>query len=154
MLETPRILESIAQPTASIHFLIPCERMPHVFGPAIEELLAVLKEQGVAHAPSAFAHHLKMNPGFFDFELGFTTSAPIQPMGRVQAGHWPAQRAAHTVYHGAYEGLPEAWGQFDAWMRAQGLEQADDLWELYATGPHLSPDPGAWRTELYRPLLR
>ena len=102
---------------------------------------------------SAFAHHLQMNPGIFDFEMGFTTAAPVTPVGRVAPGHWPATSVARTTYHGPYEGLPTAWEEFDVWMNAHQLTQADDLWEHYVTGPHSEADPARWRTDLYRPLL-
>ena len=39
------------------------------------------------------------------------------------------------------------------WMEAQGLQQAEDLWECYLTHPDSDPDPANWRTELNRPLL-
>jgi hypothetical protein len=37
-------------------------------------------------------------------------------------------------------------------VAAQGLEPAQDLWEVYVIGPEAGADPGAWRTELYRPV--
>ena len=88
----------------------------------------------------------------FDFELGVKTAAPVKPSGRVQPGELPATKVARTIYSGPYEGLPAAWGEFNGWMKANGHQQAEDLWELYSTGPQSSPDPASWRTELNRPL--
>ena len=153
MIDTPHITQSTAQHTACIHLIIPRAEMMHVFGPAIEELVATLSAQGMPPEGSAFAHHFRITPDIFDFEVGFTTAAPVTPAGRVKPGHWPAQKVARTVYHGPYEGLPSAWGEFTAWMEANGLVQAGDLWEHYVTGPHSSPDPATWRTELTRPLV-
>jgi effector-binding domain-containing protein len=59
---------------------------------------------------------------------------------------------ARTVYHGSYEGLGTAWGEFDAWVKAQGHTPAQNLWECYVAGPETGPDPRNWRTELNRPL--
>jgi effector-binding domain-containing protein len=148
----PQIIETRAQHTAVIHLTIPRTEMVHVFGPAVQELVAVLTAQGIPPVGSAFAHHLKMSPDTFDFELGFVTPSPVAPSGRVKPGHWPAQKAAHTVYSGPYEGLPAAWHSFLEWMKANGCSLAPDLWEHYVVGPHASPDPADWRTELYRPL--
>ena len=153
MIDAPRITQSTAQHTACIYLIIPRAEMMRVFGSAIEELVATLAAQGMPPTGSAFAHHLKMSPGTFDFEVGFTTATPATPAGRVKPGRWPAQRVAHTVYHGPYDGLPSAWGEFTAWMEANRLSQAEDLWEHYVTGPQSSPDPATWRTELYRPLI-
>ena len=152
MLDTPQVTQTTAQHTACIHFIIPRAEMMRVFGPAVEELAATLSAQGMPPAGSAFAHHFRMSPDTYDFEIGFATAAPITPAGRVKPGHWPATKVARTVYHGPYAGLPAAWGEFDGWMKANGLAQAEDLWEHYVTGPHSSPDPATWRTVLYRPL--
>jgi effector-binding domain-containing protein len=59
---------------------------------------------------------------------------------------------ARTVYHGSYDGLAAAWGEFDAWIRANGHKPAEDLWEVYLVGPDFSTNPADWRTELARPL--
>ena len=49
----------------------------------------------------------------------------------MKPGTLPAARVARTVYHGDYEGLGEAWGEFGEWIKAQGLKPAPDLWEVY-----------------------
>jgi effector-binding domain-containing protein len=71
----------------------------------------------------------------------------------VEAGQVPATRIARTVYTGPYQGLGQAWGEFERWIKAEGHTSAPDLWEWYVTGPESSPDPSAWRTELNRPLI-
>ncbi|RJF89705.1 AraC family transcriptional regulator [Oleomonas cavernae] len=152
MLDTPRILDTTAQAAAVIHLTIPREQMMKVFGPAVAELMATLAAQGVEPVGAVFAHHLKMTDGQFDFELGVKVSAPVTAAGRVKPGELPAAKVARTIYSGPYEGLPGAWGEFMAWMAANGHKPAPDLWELYAVGPQSSPDPTTWRTELNRPL--
>jgi len=148
----PRLIETRARHTAVIHLTIPRAEMMHVFGPAVQELVAALTAQGMPPTGSAFAHHLKMSPDTFDFELGFVTPSPVMSSGRVEPGRWPAQKAAHTVYSGPYEGLPAAWGAFLEWMKENERAPAPDLWEHYTVGPHASQNPADWRTELYRPL--
>ena len=95
-----------------------------------------------------------MEPDIFDFELGVAVTAPVSPSGRVAPGELPAATVARTIYHGPYDGLPSAWGEFEAWIAAEGHKSATDPWECYVEGPHSSPDPSTWRTELNRPLLR
>lgn len=152
MLSTPQIIHTDVQEAAVIHLTISRSEMMKQFGPAVGELMAALADQGVAPVGAVFAHHLKMAPDNFDFELGVKVSAPVEAAGRVKPGQLPAARVARAVYSGPYEGLPSAWGEFDAWMRVNGHEQAENLWELYSVGPHSSPDPANWRTELNRPL--
>jgi effector-binding domain-containing protein len=152
MLSTPEIIQTKAQTAAIIHLTVPRSEMMKVFGPAVGELMAALAAQGVKPDGAVFAHHLKMSPDIFDFELGVKVSAPIKATGRVESGELPAAKVARTVYSGPYEGLPAAWGEFTKWMTANGHEQAGNLWELYSVGPQSTSDPAGWRTELNRPL--
>jgi effector-binding domain-containing protein len=152
MLATPQIVKTEAQQAAIIHLAIPRSEMMKVFGPAVGELMAALAAQGVNPVGAVFAHHLKMSPENFDFELGVKVAAPVKPAGRVKPGQLPASKVARTVYSGPYEGLPAAWGEFNKWMKANGHEQAGSLWEVYSVGPQSSPDPANWRTELNRSI--
>ncbi|HEY5768935.1 MAG TPA: GyrI-like domain-containing protein [Terrimicrobium sp.] len=154
MIEKPHLAETTARLTAIIHFTIPREEMPQVFGPAVGELMAGLAAQGLAPVGPVFAHHLKMSPGIFDFELGVPVGAPMAATGRTQPGQWPALKVARTVHHGPYEGLPGAWGEFMDWIEANGHAPAEDLWECYVVHPDSSSDPASWRTELIRPLAK
>ena len=151
MLATPQITQTTAQTAAVIHLTVPRNEMMKVFGPAVGELMAALAAQGVKPVGAVFAH-IKMSPDVFDFELGVKVSAPVKATGRVKRGELPAARVARTVYSGPYEGLPAAWSEFDKWIKANGHEQAADLWELYSIGPQSTLDPADWRTELNRPL--
>lgn len=153
MIDTPHLTDSAEQIAAVIHLDIPRTDMMQAFGPAVNELLAALAAQGIAPQGAAFAHHLAMTPERFDFELGFFVSTPVVAAGRVRPGVLRAARVARTVCHGAYEGLPDAWGEFMRWIETHGHAPAADLWEWYIVGPHLSPNPADWRTELSRPLI-
>ena len=152
MIATPQITQTVMQHTACIHLVIPLAERMHAFGRALDELFGVLSAQDISPVGSAFAHHLRMSPENFDFEIGFITATLVTAAGRVKPSCWPAQTVAHAVYTGPYEGLPAAWGEFVEWMNANELLQADDLWEHYVIGPHANPAPSAWRTELFRPL--
>jgi hypothetical protein len=69
MITTPQILLTEAQAAAVIRLTVPRSEMKKVFGPAVGELMAALAEQGVKPVSAVFAHHLKMSPDTFDFEL-------------------------------------------------------------------------------------
>ena len=130
MIETPQIIRTQAQAAAVIRLTVARSEMMKVFGPAVGELMSVLATQGVEPIGAVFAHHLKMSPDAFDFELGVRVTSPVKANGRVNPGELPAAKVART---------PSAWGEFDKWMRANGHEQADNLWELYSVGPQPSP---------------
>ena len=152
MISTPQIVQTSMQEAAVIRMTIARSEMMKLFGPAVAELMAELQAQGVEPIGSVFAHHFRITQTTFDFELGVKVSAPVRANGRVKRGELPAARVARTIYSGSYEGLPAAWGEFTKWMEANGLKQAEDLWEVYSVGPQSSPDAADWRTELNRPL--
>jgi effector-binding domain-containing protein len=153
MIDAPHITQSAAQLTACLHLTIPREEIGNVMGPGIQEVMAVVADQGIVPTGPWFTHHLKMDPVAFDFEICLPISTSVEPVGRVKAGRLPAARVARTVYHGPYEGLGAAWGEFEAWIAANGHTSAPDLWECYVAGPESGPNPADWRTELNRPLI-
>ena len=152
MLDTPQITQTAAQLTAIIRLTIPREKIRKVMGPGISELMATVAAQGIAPAGPWFTHHLRMDPAIFDFEIGVPVTAPVAAAGRVKPGQLPATKVARTIYHGPYEGLGAAWGEFIAWIAANGHTAGPDLWECYVAGPEANPDPATFRTELNRPL--
>jgi effector-binding domain-containing protein len=153
MIDAPHITESAEQITAMIHLTVPRDQIREVMGPGIAEVMATMAAQGIAPAGPWFTRHLRMDPDVFDFEIGVPVTRPVKPAGRVKQGRLPAAKVARAVYRGPYEGLPEAWGQFDEWIKANVHKSRGDLWECYVAGPESSPDPANWRTELNRPLI-
>jgi effector-binding domain-containing protein len=153
MLDTPQITQSDAQQTAVIRLIIPRDEIQHVMGPAIGEVMGAVAAQGIGLAGPVYSHHFKMSPDTWDFEVGVPVTAPVTPTGRVTPSELPAAKVARTIYHGPYEGLGDAWGEFMAWIEAEGLTPAEGLWERYVTGPESGPDASTWSTELNRPLV-
>ncbi len=154
MLDKPVVAQTEAQHAAVIRFTVPREEIREVMAPGMAEVRAAVAAQGMTPTGPMFAHHLRVHPHVFDFELGLPVATPIAPAGRVQPGRLPAATVARTVYHGAYEGLELAWEELDMWIEVEGHTPAPDLWESYVAGPDSSPDPLAWRTELNHRLLR
>jgi effector-binding domain-containing protein len=154
MLEPPQVVQVPALLAAVIHLTIPRDQIREVMGPGIGEVIAAATAQGIGPAGAWFTHHLRMDPGVFDFEICVPVTAPVAPTGRVTAGEWPAMAVVRTVYRGPYEGLGAAWGEFNAWIAAHGHGVAPDYWERYLAGPESNADPATFRTELSRPLQR
>lgn len=153
MIDKSQASQTAAQLTAMIHLTIPREEIHNAMGSGLGESMAAIAAQGVPPAGPWFAHHLRMAPDIFDFEISVPVTKPVVAAGRVKPGRVPATKVARTVYHGGYEGLGAAWREFDAWLTAQGHTAGPDLWERYVKGPESGPDPGTWRTELSRPLV-
>lgn len=154
MLEASEIVDTSPQQIATIRLTIPVGEMAKAFGAACEELFGALAAQGIEAAGPLFAHHLRMPSSTFDFELGVPVNLRVIDAGRVRAGEKPAMTVVRTVYHGGYEGLPAAWGEFQRGIEAQGLKFTADFWETYLKGPASSGNTADWRTEFARPLRR
>ena len=152
MIDKPQIVQTEAQLTAVIRLTIPRAAIQTVMGPAIAEVMTAVVAQGLAPAGPVFSHHLRMDSDTFDFEVGVPVKVPVSATGRVKASQLPAATVARTVYHGPYEGLGSAWGEFGEWISTEGYKPATDLWECYVAGPESNLDPATWRTELSQPL--
>jgi effector-binding domain-containing protein len=152
MIDEPTIARTSEQLTAMVRITIPRAEIQKAMGPGINEVKAAIAAQGIATAGPWLTHHLRMDPKVFDFEICVPVKSPVSATGRVKPGRLPAARVARTVYHGPYEGLGAAWGEFGDWIKAKGLNPAEDLWEVYTVDPESNPDPSSWRTELNRPL--
>ena len=152
MIDTPAIVETIAQPTAVIRFTVPRAQIGAAMSAGVGELLAIVKAQGIGPIGPVFALHHDVTPDRFDFELGVSVSGSVRAEGRVHASRLPATRVARTIHHGSYEGLAAAWAELDDWMLANGHTQAPGLWERYLIGPASEPDPAKWQTELNHPV--
>jgi effector-binding domain-containing protein len=152
MIETPQVVETLAQLVATIHIETSRSKIQQVMGPGIGEVMAAVEAQGIGPTGPWFAHHLKMMPGAFDFDICVPVSAPVRAVGRVKPGQRHAVKVVRTVYHGPYEGLDGAWREFTGWMQANGYKTADDLYECYVVGPESTRDSANWRTELSRPV--
>jgi effector-binding domain-containing protein len=152
MLESPALVTTEPRRYASLRLDIAKEEIRARMGPGLQTVLSALAEQGVAAAGPWFTHHFRIEPARWHFEIGVPVAGALAPAGPVELRSAPALRAARAVLRGDYAGLVQAWPQLDAWVAAQGLEPAQDLWEVYVIGPEAGADPGAWRTELYRPV--
>ena len=153
MVETPSIVVLKERNAAIIRLTIPRPQMESLFAPAVRELTSALLAQGVSPTGALFAHHLRMDPGQFDVEIGLPTDGMVVAAGRVTPGRSPGGRIARAIHQGGYEGLGAAWSALRRWMEENGLRRAPDLWEVYRVGPETSPDPANWRTELNQPVL-
>lgn len=152
MIDKPKIVQTQARHTAFIRLTIPHAEMQSAMGPAMAEVMTVIAAQDVIAAGPVFAHHLRMDPDVFDFEVGVPVAVPIFQAGRVIPSQLPTETVAQTVYHGAYEGLPSAWSEFMEWITSEGHDPKPNLWECYVVTTDTNSDPMTWRTELNRPI--
>ena len=152
MLTPLTVVHAEAQPAAVIHITCPRDEIQNVMGPAIAEVIAVARSQGVGPVGPVFSHHFDMQPGIFNFEVGVPVSSPVRPVARVKTGELPATKVARTIYTGPYEGLGDGWDEFTDQVEAAGHQRASNLWERYLTDPSAVSDDNQFQTELNRPI--
>ncbi|MES2598064.1 MAG: GyrI-like domain-containing protein [Verrucomicrobiota bacterium] len=153
MLDTPHLVQTEPQMAAMIHINVPSEQMQEVMCPAIMEVIGAAKAQGIGPAGPLFAHHYGMKPGIFNFDVGVPVSAAVEPVGRVIAGELPGAVVMRTLYTGPYEGLGDAWGDFQELVKAEGRALGPNLWERYLQGPETGGDPSTYVTELNQTIV-
>jgi hypothetical protein len=181
IVEEPTPQES-RPPAAVIRLTIPRAAIQTAMGPAIQEIIATLKEQQIAMVGPLFCHHLTCSEDTFDFEVGFPTATTLPPLPtpvvraaaakeeeeedakttssanhhRVYASTTPsASKVAKATYTGPYEGLHTAWSEFGDHLQAEGCQRIpgdETLWEIYTVGPETTDDPQQYQTELYLPI--
>ena len=153
MLEPFQIVRTSPLLFASIPVNVPRAEIRSVMGPGLAELTSVVAAQGIAVTGPWFTHHFRTPGEIFDFEICLPVASSVSPAGRAKPGQMPARTVAQTIYHGGYEGLGDAWGDFLEQIKAAGHQTGEDLCERYLAGPEAGPDPAAWQTELNRPLI-
>ncbi|WP_395748376.1 GyrI-like domain-containing protein [Prosthecobacter sp.] len=154
MLDDPSApITTTAQPAAIIHITVPRDQIQEVMGPAIQEVIAAATAQGIGPKGPVFANHFGMTPGIFNFDVGVPVSGAVQSTERVIPGEIPAATIIRTVYTGPYEGLGEAWGDFQDIIEGQGHTLGPSLWERYLSGPECGGDSSTFRTELNQTII-
>ncbi|HEY6879355.1 MAG TPA: GyrI-like domain-containing protein [Polyangiales bacterium] len=147
MIETPEVVENAAQLVATIPIQCTLAEIRTVMGPGIHELRSTLESQGVEVTGAWLGHHFRMPSDTFDFEIAMPVAQACKPIGRVKMSQLPAGKVARTVYHGAYEGLGSAWGEFIAWAQQNDVPYTGEFWEQYTVGPEAG-DEEQYRTTL------
>lgn len=151
MIETPILMNAARHEAAVIRLEIAMADMRTFVHPGITEALRVVTDQRIGPSGPWFIHVYELANGRIDFDIGVPVRTPVRPAGRVKPGCLPAAKIARTVYHGPYEGLIAAWGEFEAWMKQHGHQPAKEMWDVYLVGPE-SGDSSKWQTQLNRVL--
>ena len=63
--------------------------------------------------------------------VGFPVSETFAGDERIQCLELAGGQAAHMLYRGPYNGLPQAHARLNQWCEAQSLQRAGSAWEVY-----------------------
>jgi effector-binding domain-containing protein len=144
----PVVVEVAETPTAVVRGVVPFAELAGFFDRSFRDLGETLGRQRVTPAGPAFGLYHGPPDGTVDLEVGFPVASAVEPDGDVVTGALPGGRVARVVHAGGFEGLGEAWGRLEGWIRGQGLTPGGVLWEVYVTEPSPDMDPADLRTEL------
>ena len=64
----------------------------------------------------------------------------------------PGGQAVVGTHVGPYDQLEGTYGELMTWVKLEGLELAEGMWEQYVSDPAAEPDPATWRTLIVWPL--
>jgi len=86
MIDPPEITYMTPQLKAYIPMTVPRSQVRMVMGPALSELMAVLKGQGTRAAGPWFTHHPRSDAEVFDLEIWVSVEKPVVGSGHVMGG--------------------------------------------------------------------
>ncbi|MGY5849818.1 SRPBCC family protein [Salegentibacter sp. F14] len=96
------------------------------------------------------------NAGTAIFSAGlFTPSQVVTPNNsQVLNGNLPNQKVLRATLKGNYKNLPEVWTAAYDYIAENNLEinQEEDVFEVYITGPENNPNPAEWMTQVHFPI--
>ena len=111
------------------------------------------QQHGVAFAGQPFTRYLSVGLGRVAIEAGLPITSAATGAGEIVASELPGGAVAVATHVGPYERLAETHAEVQRWLDEHSLE-AGAPWEVYVTDPATTPDPAAWRTDIFYPLAR
>lgn len=157
-LSDPEIIDFPGFPTAVVRFADhPMDQMHVAMDTAFTALKAAMDRGEVQPSGPAFARYESTPGATATFETGFPLDAPLaEPVAvegaEIVPSELPATRLAIAKHTGSYDGLGQAWQDFLAAVRAQGLTPGLPFWEAYDTEPGPDVDPAELITGLAVPV--
>lgn len=160
MITEPKLERRTAQHYVAIRIEVARQELGVALPPRFAEVLAWLKQRGVAPAGPPFVRYLwidhEMELPQTELEVAVPVSAPVAGDGRVIAGTLPAGRYAVLMHIGPYDDLRDSTDRLLTWAEDSGVrwQRSPDgkSWaartESYVTHPVSEPDPEKWRSEL------
>ena len=148
-----------SQSTACVHLLRRPSELPGAFGRYLPHIGRVVGQHAGRFDGPPYLLYLGTYDGKLDVELGMPLVAPIDDLppvrtlseGAVGMGELPAGRVAVCVYTGPYDGLGDAWADFNGKLAQEGFSAGNVSWESYIDNPDFVP-AYELRTVLYQLL--
>jgi effector-binding domain-containing protein len=140
------------QDTFVVHDRVPMSEIKQFFDRALPTVMAALTAQGAHPVGPPFAKYYGMPTDTIELDVGFPVAHRATAADGATPGTLPGGPVVRAVHVGSYDDLSQTYDDMYAWMKNEGLEPADAMWEVYLSDPSRQPDPATWRTEIWGPV--
>jgi effector-binding domain-containing protein len=140
------------QDTFVVHDRVPMSEIKQFFDRALPTVMAALTAQGAHPVGPPFAKYYGMPTDTIEIDVGFPVAHRATAADGATPGTLPGGPVVRAVHVGSYDDLSQTYDDMYAWMKNEGLEPADAMWEVYLSDPSRQPDPATWRTEIWWPV--
>lgn len=123
------------QKTLMVRMTAPVSKLPEIMGEVYGELGAYLGRKGIDFAGAPYAMYYNMDMEALDVEMGFPVISDDTGEGRIKTGEIPAGKVAATVHVGPYTKLEESYNKLIGYVKDQGLEVTEWMYEYYLNSP-------------------
>ncbi len=123
-------------------------------GAGFGQVMGFVGQNGITPASMPMSVYTEMpSSGRMTFQCGVMVSAEdaAKATGPILAGELPAGSAMFALHTGPYDRLSQTHNALWDHMKAEGLEAAMPVWEVYVDDPG-STAPDALRTEIFRAI--
>ena len=146
------IIELKPQPGLAIREKLPFAEIPKKMPEFFEEVYRFAAERKIAIAGPPFAYYLSWDDKEIDMEVGFPVGPGAAAEGRIHMMTLPGGKVVKGTHVGPYDKLVESYNRMTVWMKAQGHEPANYMWETYMTDPAVEKDQARHVTEMFWPV--
>ncbi len=138
------------QAAVSIREKVKMQDIPAEMGRMFGELMPVLQNDVQCVGPP-FAFYHSWSDNETDMDVGFPVAGKTVNRGRVRPFELPAVKAVVGMHMGPYDKIVDSYNKMMAWMKANGHEPAEYMWEEYLNSPDEVP-PDKLMTRMVWPI--
>lgn len=132
------VITTKAQTAISIREKVKIQDIPQAMGRMFGELMPILQKD-VQCAGPPFALYHSWSDDETDMDVGFPVTGNAVTKGRVKPLELPAVKAVVGMHMGPYDKIVETYNKMMEWIKTNGYEPADYMWEEYLNSPDEVP---------------
>jgi effector-binding domain-containing protein len=140
-----------AQTSIALREKVKVKEIPQAMGRMYGEIYTHMQKNGIPITGPPFAYYHAWSDQEVDMECGFPTGGTVMNDGKFEAFTLPAVQAVVAVHSGPYPDIAKTYGEVLKWMKEEGHQPADQMWEIYLNDPAITP-PEKLLTQIVWPL--